>query len=93
MPELKEPVAGMLEKQRKERPNILFIIERSKNMNIVVYEADVKDGKLDPKEPVKAFWLDIDPEYVKRAGEKSDKVELSMVEWSMAYGYGDHMCF
>ena len=36
----------------------LFIIERSKNANVVHYDARLTaDGKLDPKEPVIAYWV------------------------------------
>jgi Domain of unknown function (DUF4833) len=38
-------------------PNQIFYIERSSNSNTVVYCANIdKDGKLDPKEPVTAYW-------------------------------------
>ncbi len=37
-------------------PNQIFYIERSSNSNTVVYCANIKDGKLDPKEPVIAYW-------------------------------------
>src|SRR5690606_6269383 len=37
-------------------PNMIFYIQRSTNPNTVVYTANLRsDGKLDPKEPVKAF--------------------------------------
>ena len=36
----------------------LFIIERSKNANVVHYDARLTaDGKLDPKEPVIVYWI------------------------------------
>jgi hypothetical protein len=36
----------------------LFIVERSKNANVVHYDARLTaDGKLDPKEPVTAYWV------------------------------------
>ena len=74
---------------RSSSPNILFFISRSKNANIVVYEANLKDGKLDPKDPVLVYWLDIDPEYVKKnrsKGINTDRSELNMVEKQFAYG-------
>jgi len=41
--------------QTKTSP--LFIIERNKNANVVHYDARLTaDGKLDPKEPVIAYW-------------------------------------
>jgi len=36
----------------------LFVIERSKNANVVQYDARLTaDGVLDPKEPVKVYWI------------------------------------
>jgi hypothetical protein len=36
----------------------IFHIERSKNKNVVRYDAQIgKDGQLDPKEPVVSYWL------------------------------------
>ena len=47
---------------------MIFYIARSKNENIVVYDGNMKEGTgtLDEKNPVKVYWLDIDPEYVKK---------------------------
>lgn len=78
-----------LEGLRKESPNVLFFIARSKNLNIVVYEAKQSNGVLDTSEPVTVYWLDIDPEYRKKArssGKMDDRVELGMIEKKMAYG-------
>ena len=36
----------------------LFVIERSKNANVVQYDARLTaDGVLDPKEPVEVYWI------------------------------------
>lgn len=73
---------------RKTIPNLLFIIEKSANKNIVVYEGHMRPtgfhGDID------SYWLDLDPEYQKQAREKgimSDKVELSTLEKYYAYGF------
>jgi len=64
--------------QVKTQP--LFIIERSKNANVVHYDARLTaDGKLDPKEPVIAYW-------VKLAGD-GRREELSWIEKKKAYGF------
>ncbi|MCX5905689.1 MAG: DUF4833 domain-containing protein [Deltaproteobacteria bacterium] len=64
--------------QIKTQP--LFIIERSKNANVVHYDARLTaDGKLDPKEPVIAYW-------VKLAGD-GRREELSWIEKKKAYGF------
>jgi Domain of unknown function (DUF4833) len=60
-------------------PAHLFVVERSKNKNIVAY--DVKRtaaGELDASEPVIAYWL--------LNGEKDRREELNRVEKDKAYG-------
>jgi hypothetical protein len=58
----------------------LFIIERSKNANVVHYDARLTDdGKLDPKEPVIAYWV--------RLAENGRRQELSWIERKKAYGF------
>jgi len=74
---------------KKRIPRVTFIIERSKNKNVVVYEALLKDGKIDNAKPIDVYWQDIDPAYVKanRAkGKLDDRENLNMIENSMAYG-------
>ena len=58
----------------------LFIIERSKNANVVHYDAQLTaDGKLDPKEPVIAYWV-----LLAKDGRRE---KLSWVEKKKAYGF------
>ena len=58
----------------------LFIIERSKNANVVHYDARLTaDGKLDPKEPVIAYWV-----MVTKGGRRE---KLNWVEKKKAYGF------
>ena len=58
----------------------LFIIERSKNANVVHYDARLTaDGNLDPKEPVIAYWV--------RLAENGSRKELSWIEKKKAYGF------
>ena len=74
---------------RAQSPHILFVIGRSKNLNIVVYEAKMEGGELDSSEPVSVYWLDIDPAYAAAArakGVKTDRVELGALEKRLAYG-------
>ena len=82
--------ASQLTSLRATSPNVLFLIARSKNLNLVVYEAKLtSSGALDPSDPVTVYWLDIDPEYQKanRAkGISSDRVELGSIERRLAYG-------
>ncbi len=60
-------------------PTHLFIIARSKNANIVVYDAKRGPaGDLDPSEPVVAYWL--------LNGEPDKREELSRIERERATG-------
>jgi hypothetical protein len=58
----------------------LFIIERSKNANVVHYDAQLTtDGELDPKEPVIAYWV-----LLAKDGRRE---KLSWIEKKKAYGF------
>jgi Domain of unknown function (DUF4833) len=58
----------------------LFIIERSTNANVIHYDAKIgKDGSLDPKEPVVAYWVMVQ--------EDGRRQKLSALEKSRAYGF------
>jgi hypothetical protein len=62
------------------RTSPLFIIERSKNANVVHYDAQLTaDGKLDPKEPVIAYWV--------RLAEDGRREKLSWIQKKVAYGF------
>jgi hypothetical protein len=64
--------------QMKTSP--LFIIERSKNANVVHYDAQLTaDGKLDPKEPVIAYWV-----LLAKDGRRE---KLTWLENKKAYGF------
>ena len=66
------------EAQIKTSP--LFIIERSTNANVVHYDARITtDGKLDPKDPVIAYWV--------LSAEDGRREELSWIEKKKAYGF------
>jgi hypothetical protein len=58
----------------------LFIMERSKNANVVHYDARLtSDGKLDPKEPVTVYWVLL--------AEDGRRKKLSWIEKKKAYGF------
>ena len=57
----------------------LFVIERTINANVVHYEARLKDGKLDPQQPVIAYWV--------MAAENGRRQELNLLERLKAYGF------
>jgi len=60
----------------------LFTIERSTNANVVHYEARLKDGKIDPHEPVVAYWI--------MAAEDGRRQELNLIERLKAFGFSIH---
>lgn len=61
-------------------PTELFRIERSKNANVVLYEAKAgPGGELNAAEPVTASWLLL--------ADKGQREPLSFFERTMAYGF------
>ncbi len=58
----------------------LFKIERSKNANIIQYDAQLgPDGKLHAKEPVVGYWI--------RLAEQGQAQKLSWVQRKFAFGF------
>lgn len=71
-------------------PHIFLVCFRSKNKNVVVYQARVSnDGVLlDP--PVDAYWLILEPSYQrerKRQGIRHDREELGRLDKMFAWGF------
>ena len=60
----------------------LFVIEHTSSPNAVHYEAKLRDGKLDPRQPVVAFWV--------MAAENGKHQELNLLERVKAYGFDIH---
>ncbi len=56
----------------------LFVIERSVNGNTVHYDAKLKDGKIDPQQPVVAYWI---------LSDNGKRQELNVLERLKAYGF------
>ena len=72
-------LAGPARAEVPERQH-LFHIERSKNANIVQYDAQVAaDGKLFRKEPVIGYWV--------RLAEQGQVQELNWIQRTFAYGF------
>ncbi|MBO7069623.1 MAG: DUF4833 domain-containing protein [Bacteroidaceae bacterium] len=57
----------------------LFQFERSTNRNYICYDVNLKNGKLNIKEPVNAYWI--------RVEEGGVKKELSFLQFTFAFGY------
>lgn len=61
-------------------PQPLFKIERSKNANIIQYDAQIgSDGKLLKKEPVVGYWI--------RLAEQGQVKQLSWIQRKFAFGF------
>lgn len=95
---LQEKIASTVPEDRGARftgdtYNIALYIQRSKNENVVCYAGAYEDaaaGVIHPANPIDAFWMDIDPEYVKsnrESGKMDDRVELNLIDRTMAYGH------
>ena len=64
--------------QKKTQP--LFIIERSKNANVVHYDAQLTaGGEIDPNKPVIAYWIML--------ATDGHREELNWIEKKKAYGF------
>ena len=60
-------------------PNLLFYIQRDPNSNTICYQLNIdKEGKLDTKNPVHAFWI--------RYPEGGTIKELNFIQNKFAYG-------
>ncbi|HWZ23443.1 MAG TPA: DUF4833 domain-containing protein [Cytophagaceae bacterium] len=57
---------------------LLFYIQRSTNINTIIYDANIKDGKIDPKKPLDIYWI--------RYTENGTKGTLNYLERVLAYG-------
>jgi hypothetical protein len=60
----------------------LFVIEHTDSPNAVHYEAKLKDGKIDPQQPVVAYWV--------MAAQNGRHQELNLLEKLKAYGFDIH---
>lgn len=60
-------------------PERLFYVQRTPNANTIVYDINtMADGKPDPAEPVKVYWI--------KYAERSQKENLNYVQRKFAYG-------
>src|SRR4051794_4876468 len=66
------------------RAQPLFVIARSKNENLVHYDACVREhGRLDPDDPVVAYWVML--------AEDGRREGLSWLERRLAYGFSTNV--
>lgn len=81
-----DPGNSFLVNLQKQCPNVFLVFFRSKNDNVVVYEARWEDGKV---KDIDVYWLEIDAAYRKprrEQGVNHDRVELNALESSLAFG-------
>jgi hypothetical protein len=70
-------------------PNVFLVVMRSKNENVVVYEANIENGKFNKNNPVNVYWLNLAPEYRKgrrKRGILHDKEDLNLFERKFVWG-------
>ncbi|MFD2146415.1 DUF4833 domain-containing protein [Mucilaginibacter antarcticus] len=58
--------------------NRLFYLQRSSNINTIIYDVNIEDGQIDDAEPLKVYWI--------RYNEKGQKEDLSYIQRKFAYG-------
>ena len=56
----------------------LFYMQRTPNTNTIMYDLNIENGVVDPREPVHVYWL--------RYDEEGQKEELSFIQKHYAYG-------
>jgi hypothetical protein len=94
------PLVDKWEQLKTSIPNLLFIIEKSINENIVVYETSAGKAtyenssgptKQEANNPsINAYWLDLDPitkQEKEKKGITGERSELSGFEKYFAYGF------
>jgi len=57
----------------------LFFIQRNKNKNTIVYDANMVGGRFDTSKPIDAYW--------RRYGSNGERKELTWAQNTFAYGY------
>lgn len=63
--------------------NHLFYIQRSNDINTVMYEANIMpDKRIDTNLPINVYWI--------RYAERGQREKLSALQWQLAYGYKHH---
>lgn len=75
------PIADERQTSGKTQP--LFHIERTMNANKLYYEANItSDGRIDPKEPVRAYWI----MWAKDPSGRTTE-DMNLIERTKVYGF------
>lgn len=84
---LKGP-APAADKIKAQAPSVFLVCFRSKNANVVVYEANLQeDGTLHPDQPVVGYWLLLEESYRNARSETHDREEFSYIDEKFAWGF------
>lgn len=75
---IKGPVADDKYPTPPDNISRLFYVQRSPNVNTIVYELNDKSGKLNPDNLIHVYWL--------RYAEKGQAEELNYIQRKFAYG-------
>jgi len=75
---------NLYEELRNRCPYVFLICFRTKNKNVVIFQARVKNDKL-LNPPVVGYWLLLEPGYSKN--NEYDREELSFADNAFAYGF------
>lgn len=83
---------SLVKEIKNQCPNIFLVMLRDKNQNVVVYEANIKNGKFDKNNPVDAYWLVIDPGSKYRPQRRSqgvnhDREDFNFFDRNLVWGY------
>ena len=69
-------------------PSVFLIVMRSKNQNVMIYEANIINGKFDTNHPVDIYWLNLEPSYLQARrgrGIHHDREELNLIERKLVW--------
>jgi hypothetical protein len=70
-------------------PSVFLIVMRAKNQNVMIYEANIVDGKFDPENPVDIYWLNLETSYREARSDRDiyhDREEINVFERNMVWG-------
>lgn len=84
--------AKLLKYIKKKTPLVFLVLFRSYNKNIIVFEANVQNGKFHEEMPVIAYWLVLEEGKGYRATRREQKIshdreELSFLDRTIAYNF------
>ena len=69
-------------------PSVFLIVMRAKNQNVMIYEANIVDGKFDRQNPVDIYWLNLEPSYREsrdKSGIYTDREEINLFERNLVW--------